>query len=173
LNIAAIALSAAITFMSTATFLPIHAELKQKYQHEKLDVATYAYLDNKAYEYGVSTELVLAVMQVESNYTPNLTHKNTNGTTDYGLMQINSSNHKWLQDKLGQLDFLNEQDSILAGIYMLSMIKQESSNTHEILMVYNMGRSTYSRLASRGITSSTYSRKVMKILDANKKANLK
>lgn len=157
MNIAVIALSAAIAF------LPIHAELIQKYQHEKLDVATYAYLDNKAYEYGVSTELVLAVMQVESNYTPNLTHKNTNGTIDYGLMQINSSNHKWLQNKLGELDFLNEQDSILAGIYMLSLIAKESESDHEILMVYNMGRSTYNRLVSRGITSSAYSRRVLKI----------
>ncbi len=141
----------------------IYQETLIKYEHEKLCPAVYSYLDDKAFESGLSTDLILALIQVESNFNVDLIHKNTNGSYDYGLMQINSVNHKWLQDELGELDFLNPYDSILAGIYMLEQIAKHSKDEHEILMVYNMGRSTYTRLATRGITSSVYSRRIMQI----------
>ena len=55
------------------------------------------YLYDKCQEYDVSYELALAVIKVESNFNPNLTNKNDNGSMDYGLMQINSIHKKRLR----------------------------------------------------------------------------
>lgn len=42
--------------------------------------------------HSVDPVLILAIMKVESNFNVFAKHENTNGTTDYGLMQINTIN---------------------------------------------------------------------------------
>lgn len=46
---------------------------------------------NAANLYGVPASVALAVAQHESQFQPGATHINTNGTTDYGVFQLNSS----------------------------------------------------------------------------------
>lgn len=41
---------------------------------------------------GLDSRLLLVQAQIESKLDPLVIHHNTNGTTDYGLMQINSAN---------------------------------------------------------------------------------
>lgn len=41
--------------------------------------------------YNISPRLLRAIAKVESNFQPDAINRNTNGTYDYGLMQINSS----------------------------------------------------------------------------------
>ena len=41
--------------------------------------------------YGINPLILRAIAKVESNFNPAALHRNTNGTYDYGLMQINSS----------------------------------------------------------------------------------
>lgn len=41
--------------------------------------------------YGINPLILRAIAKVESNFNPGALHRNTNGTYDYGLMQINSS----------------------------------------------------------------------------------
>lgn len=45
----------------------------------------------KADEHGISAALIAAIIKRESNFNPHAVGHNTNGTTDYGLMQINSN----------------------------------------------------------------------------------
>ncbi|ADC89165.1 Lytic transglycosylase catalytic [Thermocrinis albus DSM 14484] len=40
--------------------------------------------------YGVDPYLLVAIAKVESNFVPTAIHHNGNGSTDYGIMQINS-----------------------------------------------------------------------------------
>ncbi|UFS70027.1 lytic transglycosylase domain-containing protein [Geomonas sp. RF6] len=40
--------------------------------------------------YSISPQILRAIAKVESNYNPAAINKNTNGTFDYGVMQINS-----------------------------------------------------------------------------------
>lgn len=41
--------------------------------------------------YGINPLILRAIAKVESNFNPAALHRNTNGTYDFGLMQINSS----------------------------------------------------------------------------------
>lgn len=126
-----------------------------------LDKEIQQYLYSKCKEYEIEYELALAIIQVESNFKPNAVNVNSNNTKDVGLFQINSFNHKWLSEELGITDFADPYQNIDAGIFMLNNIAQNSEDIHEILIVYNMGRTNYNKLANRGITSSKYSRQVI------------
>lgn len=101
--------------------------------------------------------LIMALMWVESRYDASA----ISATNDYGLMQINVCNHKYLREKLGVSDFLDAQDNIQAGIYMLSGYILEYGDVHKALMAYNMGSRGASKLWNKGIYSSAYSRHVV------------
>ncbi len=108
---------------------------------------------------GLDPKLVLAVMKVESNFKSNLISK----TNDYGLMQINKVNHKWLKKELGITDFLDPKQSIDCGIYMLANLRSKYQTEHTTLMAYNLGEGGMKKAWSRGIRSTKYSRRVLKI----------
>lgn len=58
--------------------------------------------------YGVNYAHVLATMKQESNYMPTAVSPiNGNGSQDWGIMQINSGNHNWLEVELGITDWLD------------------------------------------------------------------
>lgn len=110
-------------------------------------------------EYGIPTyfSLILAMMWQESNFTPS----RISATHDYGIMQINKSNHKWLSEKLGTVDFLDAKQNIKAGVYMISVLLLKYSNAHQALMVYNFGGATAQRHWKAGTYSSKYSRSIL------------
>lgn len=106
-------------------------------------------------EYNVDPIIAFAVMQKESTYQPDIISK----TNDYGIMQINKINHKWLSEELGITDFLDPEQNIEAGLYMLSEYLNKY-DLHRALMSYNMGESGARKAISRGNNSSGYSRGV-------------
>lgn len=108
-------------------------------------------------ENGLDYELVLAVMEKESRYDEAAISK----TNDYGLMQINEVNHEWLEDKLGISDFLDAEQNIRAGIYILAWLTGKYEDPNKVLMAYNNGESGAKKLWQEGITSSRYSRAVI------------
>ena len=138
-----------------------------------LDEDIQKYLYDKCKEYNVPYDLALGVIKVESNFNPSLIHKNSNGSRDYGLFQINTINHKWLSEELGITDFLNPYQNIDAGVYMLSQLLKKYNNEHIVLMSYNMGERAAKNLVSRGIDSSRYSRKVIETKEELKNNNIK
>lgn len=111
--------------------------------------------------YHVDGNLVLAVIDGESEGNPEAYNRNDNGTYDSGLMQINSCNHEWLSEELGITDFYDPEQNIHSGVYMLSLLTAKYDDYHRVLMSYNMGEKQTRKLWSRGIRSSKYSRKVM------------
>lgn len=107
-------------------------------------------------KYDVDPVLALAVMKTESNFNPDTVSE----TNDYGIMQINECNHKWLSDAFGDIDFLDAKDNIKCGVYMLSRIKQVTIPFK--LMVYNMGSVQAKALWEKEIYSTKYTDKVEK-----------
>lgn len=105
---------------------------------------------------GVDYETVLALITVESSCNPNA----VSGTHDVGLMQINESNHQWLQERLGITDFTDPKQNIIAGTTMLADFA-EYEDPHKMLMAYNFGPGRAATLWAEGTTSSNYSRTVM------------
>lgn len=118
------------------------------------------YTQDACEEYGVSYTLALAVMNQESRYQADAVSK----TNDYGIMQINRGNHKWLEDELGITDWFDPEQNILAGVYVLSQFS-EYEDPHQILMSYNCGPTGAKKLWADGIYSTAYSRAVVEVLD--------
>lgn len=107
--------------------------------------------------FGVRYTHVLAIMKQESEYTPTaISPINGNGTQDWGIMQVNSGNHKWLEQELGITDWLDERQNILAGIYILSHYNYYGDNFQAIAMGYNSGPSKGRTNYEKGIYT-TYS----------------
>jgi len=76
-------------------------------------------ITSSAQQYGVDPFLALAIAQQESSFNPNaVSQPNKNGTVDYGLMQINSSNLSSLG--LTPNSALDPQQNIDAAMQLLS-----------------------------------------------------
>lgn len=63
--------------------------------------AFYQCFQQAADRYSVPLELLYAIAKVESNFNPQAINRNTNGSTDYGLMQINSRWFPELKNRFG------------------------------------------------------------------------
>ena len=110
-------------------------------------------ITSAAQQYGVPASLALAVAQVESNFNPNAVNtSNANGTTDYGVFQINSSNLA----SLGiSSDPTNAQANIDAGVSLLAKYYQEyDGDVSQIAWAYNAGPGS---VASGNMPASTAS----------------
>ena len=121
---------------------------------ESLQVYTYYLCSQNGLDY----ELVLAIMDCESDYTEYL----ISPTNDFGLMQINAINHKWLSQTLDIHDFLDAEQNIKAGIYILKDLFNKYEDTHKVLMAYNHGEYGAQQKWQQGICTSGYSEKVVK-----------
>jgi len=119
------------------------------------------YVQDICNEYGIDHKLVLALIGCESSYQIDAVSK----TNDYGLMQINKCNFKHIKEQFGELDFLSAKDNILAGVYMLSLIKDYAKNNNELLMCYNLGVNGAKAKWAKGVYSNTYTEKVQKQMD--------
>lgn len=102
-------------------------------------------------------EIIYAIMRKESNFDSNA----ISATNDYGLMQINISNHASLSTKLGITDFLDPYQNVHAGIYMFANALHKYESMSDALMAYNMGGGGASKLWSQGIHSTSYSETVL------------
>ena len=127
------------------------------------------YTYTRCVDYGIPEhyELVLAMMWQESNYTPDI----ISATDDYGIMQINACNHKWLSDLLGTTNFLDVYQNIDAGTYIISKMLLKYGDEHKALMAYNMGENGAALNWDAGIYTSSYSREIIAKREAIKSNN--
>lgn len=92
--------------------------------------------------FAVAYPLVLAIMEQESRFqTQVVSEPNSNGSSDFGIMQINSGNHLWLEAVLGVDDWLDPYQNILAGVYILSLYGNFGDDLQAMAMCYNLGPS--------------------------------
>lgn len=111
---------------------------------------------------GVPTNLIIAMIDTESSFRSDV----ISGTDDYGLMQINTSNHEWMSEKYGVDDFLDPYQNVLCGISLIAgHLDSYDGNIEMALMAYNMGAGGASSLWEQGVYSTTYSRKVVERMD--------
>ena len=123
--------------------------------NENLD----AYLGDLCKEYKVDKKLALAIIECESAFQPDVISE----TDDYGLMQINKCNHEWLGEKLGISDYLDPRENMLAGVYMLSYLKQFADTEEKLIMCYAHGVNGARAKWSDGIVSTNYTQKVLRV----------
>lgn len=123
-----------------------------------LDVETQEFVYYLCEAYQIDWTLVMAMMKHESSYKADVVSK----TNDYGLMQINECNHKWLSETLGITDFLDKEQNIRAGVFVLRKLFEEYTEPGLVLMAYNMGANSAEKLWNKGIYSTPYSQTIMK-----------
>lgn len=117
------------------------------------DLQEYTFI--QCIKYDVEPVLALAVMKTESGFNPDAVSE----TNDYGIMQINACNYRWLSDAFGDIDLLDAKDNIRCGVYMLSKIKYPTRE--QKLMTYNMGSVQAKALWEKGTYSTDYTEKVI------------
>jgi ABC-type molybdate transport system substrate-binding protein len=118
-----------------------------------------AYLRQKCFEELVDYEKALAILITENeDLNPGAVHYNDDGTSDYGLFQINTRKLEDYKDKLHITNIFNYKQNIDVGIKIISKLQKYPE--HEKYIAYNLGEGGMKELASRGIHSTKYSRKV-------------
>jgi soluble lytic murein transglycosylase-like protein len=88
--------------------------------------------------YGVNVHLLYAIAKTESNLNPNAIGRNTNGTYDIGLMQINSS---WLPTLrrygITEAQLKDPCTNLQVGAWILSKNVAQMGLTWEAVGAYN------------------------------------
>lgn len=138
--------------------------IEEKNTHPIYDIPLSEELQKYVYEisleYEIDHKLLLSIMWVETGGTFKLDL--ISKTNDYGLMQINKSNHKWLSNA-GLDDMLDPYDNIRAGAIILGGLVEKYGNSHQALMAYNFGEGGMKKVMRNGHQSSRYSRRVFEI----------
>ena len=109
----------------------------------------------------VHLELVLAIIEKESNYVESEIGDNGNS---YGLMQVQPSQHWDRMKRLGvtEMDLLDPYQNVRVGIDYLAECLREYQTLDEALTVYNAGASgAYEHYFSKGTLCSPYASDVM------------
>lgn len=135
------------------------------YYDVPLDESLQDYIRETCAEYNVPVDLVMAITEHESSFRADV----ISGTSDYGLMQINSINHETLREELGVSDFLDPYENVLCGIYLIAgHLEATDGNAELALMRYNSGATGARKLWKEGIYETRYSQKVMQLYDSYK-----
>ena len=113
-----------------------------------------------AQHYNVSYEIVIAIIYNESRFVPGLTHVNKNGTTDWGLMQVNDVCFNQLK-KEGVVvnsmeELLDPYKSIQAGCAILGYHRRYVSNDEDALLRYQVGAGNYEYYKEKGEVPFVY-----------------
>lgn len=91
--------------------------------------------------YGIEPELLQAIAIVESNLDPKAVNKNTDGSIDVGLMQINSRHFQTLSKfRISQKDLINNPcQSVMTGAWILADNIRRYGYSWEAVGAYNAG----------------------------------
>lgn len=108
----------------------------------------------------VPVSLALAIIEHESGFNPEA----VSATDDYGLMQINTVNHEWLEEKYRTADFLNPYQNAFCGITIIGGYIEKYDDYAKALMAYNMGDYGAQKAWESGITSTNYSTAILNLM---------
>ena len=107
--------------------------------------------------YDIDFTLVMAIMQAESSFRPELISK----TGDYGLMQINKENHEWITKTIGVTNYLDPKENVRAGCFIIRKLFEKYQKSEMVLMAYHFGEHGAKTLWNEGVYECKYSQTVM------------
>ena len=152
-----------------------------KLEQENMELSKYRFYDipltykqqkfifDLAEEKNLSFELIISIIKNESNFQTDLVSK----TSDYGIMQLNSKNHKFFAKLSGleTYDVFDFYDNVTMGVNYLvylrnNLIKQGITNQEDLtiylLNSYNMGEMGFKNYVKRtGMTTRVYNQKII------------
>ena len=131
-------------------FVPLPVDMPIEDQEIVFEIAT---------ENEIGFAFVMAIIGHETEFT-----KEARSTTgDSGYMQINDCNLEAMEER-GFVDMYDTADNVGAGCSMLRDLFDTygDGEPDKVLMAYNMGSYGASKLWAQGITSSEYSRDILR-----------
>ena len=137
------------------------AEPDKQYFNIPLSAELQDYIFTVTEQYNVPAEVVIAIIERESSYRPNVTGL----AGEQGLMQIHPINHEWLSEELGITDYYDPEQNILAGTYLLSGLFNKYETATEALMCYNCGEAGAKRLWAKGVTETDYTVGILSFIE--------
>ena len=112
-------------------------------------------------EKGIEYELILGMIQLESNFDANLVCYNSNKSYDSGYLQINSCREKELKEQ-GYTDLLDPYQNLEIGINIIADLLNKYEDEVVALESYNKGERGYKKnYADKGIYQTAYSKRVI------------
>jgi soluble lytic murein transglycosylase-like protein len=125
-----------------------------KKQFVNLDLYTYKIIHIESQRYGVPKKLVCAIGQVESGWKNVIGKKNSNGTYDFGYMQVNS-----VHRKSNPYELLNPKTNIQFACSYLAICYKKARGDIK-LTAYYYNRGYMAKL--KGFNKSAYKERVYK-----------
>lgn len=144
-----VSILAVLIFMAAFTVFVQAAELTPEAS------IVYPYVDEVSDSYGVSTGLIMAVIEKESMYEPDV----SNGRC-VGLMQINPNFQKERMERLGCTDLYDWKQNVLVGTDYIFELFETYEDPALVLMVYNMKYDSAMNQYAKGNISG-YAKKVL------------
>lgn len=159
-----------ILINTVKTFEPVVIEYVQQVEAEEpepvvippridcpLDDQTQQMILEKCEEHQIDFTFVMGLIHTESGFKTDI----ISSTDDYGLMQINKINRKWLSETLGISDFLDPEQNVTAGLHILDYMFDKYEDPRQVLMAYNMGEGGAKKRWDNGHYTSEYAEKVL------------
>lgn len=123
------------------------------------------FLYDRCNMHGLDYDMMLGLIKAESTFNP----KNISRTNDYGLMQVNRNNNKWLNGLAGRkLNMLDPKDNIIAGTFEIASYRNRLAKEglkgdyldRGMLLSYNRGMTGWKRIGRK--THIAYDNKIIK-----------
>lgn len=116
---------------------------KEKVEAYTKDEDILAIVKEQSQKYGVSEDIILSIIGSKTSKDGTLELKDSDGTYNRGLMQINTTTSKWLAGLMNEpykdgMEFDNETN-IRMGTYFLSRLQKENDDPHYMLTAYYVG----------------------------------
>lgn len=117
-----------------------------KYNQLNLDKDVDAYICNMCEQYDIDSDLVVAIlMQENPSFNPYAINRNSNGTTDQGLFQLNDKYlytdfiPKYWDIKEIEFDVFNWKHNCFMAITHIYYLKTRLKADDEVIQAYNCG----------------------------------
>lgn len=120
--------------------------IAELYENWDLELKEYTY--NLCIDKDLDYDTIIAVIYNESRFLSDVTGYNTNGTKDYGLMQINDSAFDFLNKTIGlesMADLYDPKTNILAGTTLMEYHIDFTDDVDLALLRYQIGEGAYSQ----------------------------
>lgn len=121
----------------------VQTEELHRYQFLQKDVSDY--ICSLSDELEIDSDLVVAILMAENpEFDPEAVHRNTNGTIDCGLFQLNDR-YIWTSFKDAywfdniELNPFNWKHSSFLAIHHIAYLTKKAKVTDEVIMAYNCG----------------------------------
>lgn len=114
--------------------------------YEDWDSDLREYVSDQCENSDVEEAVVIAIIYNESRFNADAIGSNSNGTHDWGLMQLNDSTFGFLKENVGiesMQDCLDPYTNIDCGIALLQYHYDYTQNTNDMIFRYQVGEGAY------------------------------